>query len=525
MPVRTKWGTKKWGTFKWGGSGVIIGTTEYEECYDLHIEDILTQEVNTCEVSIINTSANKPRAGQAVEVVHLGKTIFAGRVSSIQEEKLYSEQGNRASNSFIYHCQCQDYSFDLMRYLVAYTYASQTMWAIVNSIVNTTTPYSSDTTETLASLGITIDATYLSATLTGKVINKISFNYKTPFECFTQLCELVGYDWLITTDKKLQFFSLANTAKIAPLNLEDDGLAFYELNFEPEDASQIRNRVYVRGGSQLSPEYTQTSKPAAAESSINLDYEPYQTDGDDGINTITVNGTPATVGIDNVDDAGTHDFLLNQSEKVIKCDTYNAGAFIGTETIVLKYMYKVPLIVRVDDTQSQQSLKALCGGTGIFEYKIDDDTINTRQWAIDRAKQEIDKYKEPTISGSFKTLTVGFYSGQKIALNLTDRGFSTAQQFLIRDVQIDAIGGNQLEYTVQFCIIYNTFNQLLLKMLDFKSKKDLSTDEIVDKIYVYTEEIDLVETVSTVVSAPPFKWSNDAGTTPNKLRWNIGEWS
>lgn len=530
MPVRKKWGEKKWGSFKWGGSDVVIGGVDYSECYDFSVEDILTQEANLCSLAVLAKWSDRPRIGMEAIIYFKNDLVFAGRVSSVESEKLFSSPSDREDNLFKFSLEIEDYSFDLKRYLVAYAWDNATMWEIVNDIVNTTSPYSSDTTETLADLGITIDSTQLSAVITGDTYDKIAFNYITPMECFRKLCELVGWDFYIDYEKKLHFFSIDTALASAPINLEDDGNEFWDLYFEPEDASQIRNRVYVRGGKQLSASYEQIAHPPAYDKSLTLDYEAKSSDGGDGIIGITVDGTPATFGYDGITTAGTVDFMVSAKQKNVKIDQYNSSTppshfFAGTEEIKITYKYMLPLLVREDDIVSQNAIKALCGGTGIFEHLLTDTEITSQQWARDRAIQELSQYSNPIITGSFSTIRMGFRSGQKILVDLTDRGFTGALPFLIRKVSISAIGAENLQYDIEFSTILRDFNWLLMKLLDYQKSAEKRDDEVVDKLWNVLEEITASESVSTTLAAPPFKWSNDLGTTPNKLRWNLGEWA
>jgi hypothetical protein len=517
MTVRTKWGAKKWSTFKWGGSGVIIGTTSYNETYNTTIEDLLTSQSNTATFGVDNDWANRPQSGQKVEFWVKGKKVFDGRVVTVTPTKIYSSQTDRTDNRYMFTVYAEDYTFDLKKYLVAETYDSDTLYDIVSDII-------ADYTD--ASDGITIDATQLSASEPGPTIDRIVLNRVYPNEAFTTVCELVGFDWYIDYNKVLHFFTRNSKYALAPYHLTDGGEWWSELVIEPDDLSEVRNRIYVEGGSYLSAEYQQTVKPEAGENAINLNYQPFTADYGENIIGITVNAAAKTHGIDGVDADGVYDFLVSSGSKTVKCDAYNSGAFAGTETVVITYRYKVPVISVVDGVDSQNRLKALGLGDGVIEYKINDPEIDSLQWADARGYQEIEQYGNPAVHGRIVTVYAGFRSGQVIGVSLTDRGYTTTEYYIIRSVVMSGLAGNEMfQYDIEFSTINTGFDKMLLHIISMQERKATGENDVVNKLIPVIESVPVTDATTTSLRKPPFKWSDDGGTTEGKGQWNESEWS
>lgn len=513
------WDVKTWG----GGDGVEIGGVKYTETYGLHISDVLTSQANEAEFGVLATwDANRPQYGQAVTIWINGAVVFSGRVVAVESMLLTSDSAARSTNTHRFAVRAYDYSLDLQKLLVAESYGSElgttdTLYEIVKDIVDT---------YTLPADGFDY-ALYVPNP--GPTIARVVFNYKNVFQCFDDLAKLAGMEWWVDYDRKIHFVSVGIAPDVTPFDLVDGATNFEALQLTPSDITQIRNRVYIRGGSYLSNAYAQTFIPPAGEDSLKLDYLPYTVDGLPNVGAIYVNGVLKTWGIEGIDEAATYDFIVSTSSGVVRCDLFNGGSFAGTETVIVGYYYKIPLIVAQSDYTSINLLKALGVGDGIFEYLITDDTITSLEYARARARQELAMYAYPQVSGSFVTFTAGFKAGQKLGIELTDRGYTAGapSYYLVQEVEIDAMGGNQYKYTVHFATLQTGFNAFLVHLVDITREKKANENEVVDVLVGMSEEVEAADFDSTTatVKSPPFKWSNDAGTTPNKLIWNCGEWA
>jgi hypothetical protein len=147
----------------------------------------------------------------------------------------------------------------------------------------------------------------------------------------------------------------------------------------------------------------------------------------------TLNGVAKTVGWDGVDDPTLFYFMLNATTKVLSLGTGTPTPADGDE-IVITYGADVAIIIRWDDQDSIDAVKAIEGGDGIFEHCITDNNIDTKEWAIDRAKADLLQNANPVIEGNFITNRSDIRSGQIITLNSTKRNID--QNFLVQKVEL-----------------------------------------------------------------------------------------
>ena len=468
------WDVGLWDTFTWA-DGVVINGVYKENTSELEISDLLTKEANSCSFLMQGTYAEKPAEGQIVRIRHKGVKIFAGRIVSITSEKL-------SANIFNFSIECVDWQGDLDRKLVIEVYEGKTLNYIINDI---NTNYCTGFTTT-------------NVADPGETINRIQFNYVPVSEAFSQIAEMTGYDWYIDYDQDIHFFPIETNN--APIELLDGGTEFNELVITP-DNTQIANRVWVRGGYYQSDQYTQdTITAAAGQKDFDIKYKPHDL-------SVTVDGAPKTVGIQFIDDEdGTFDFLMNYNEKNLKADkvTYATG-LTGGEAVVMKYDYEIPIIALVEDIGSQSALKILQGGDGKYEKHIQDENITTLDQARERGQAELNMYANPLIEGSFTSLYPGWKSGQRLHIKLTDRNID--EYYMIREVTITAIGGDNMLYTVTFATSLQGFTWLLIKILDSLNRKAPRDDEIIDQISPLTETVtpsDAAPTSSSIT--PPYEY-------------------
>ena len=188
------------------------------------VENYLTQEIDSCSLVIKNYGSitYKPSVGDEIEVADGAIKIFGGVVVRIAQ----TMEGKMIVNTI----ECLDYARLADQKLVAEVYKNET----VNDII------------------ADIDAKYLSGfTLTnvdcGEVVDYIAFNYESFSTCMKKLAELVGYDWYVDYDKDIHFF--VRTKNPAPFNITDtNGKYVFNSLIVKEDTSQLKNRIYIRGG-------------------------------------------------------------------------------------------------------------------------------------------------------------------------------------------------------------------------------------------------------------------------------------
>src|SRR5205823_1691555 len=99
------------------------------------------------------------------------------------------------------------------------------------------------------------------------------------------------------------------------------------------------------------------------------------------------------------------------------------------------------------------AMQALEGGDGVHGYVINDPSITSKDEARKRARQELDEFSNPLLSGVFETRTgllqAGsiFTPGQFVTVNLPTWGISSDTDYTIQEVQISMLeDGTSIQY-------------------------------------------------------------------------------
>lgn len=332
--------------------------------------------------------------------------------------------------------------------------------------------------------------------------------YKKPTVFVDNIAKLQNYFWFIDYERNLHFFK--NDATPAPFSLTDSSQNFADLNITA-DISTLKNRQTVRGGIAIdSSLYTQDEVTDGKLESWRLDYPPKNLQI-----WVDTTGTGAsyvqkTVGVENLTDPASVDYLFNFSEKIVR----RASDSVLPNGTLFRRIYNPykPIRVRVQDAVSIAMMKALIGGDGIYDGAvINDTTILDWNEARVRAQAEVTAYSNPILSATFKTEQDGLKAGQVI--HITDSSRSIDNDFLIQKISKQSRNDERWTYSVDcgstaFGII--EFFQLLLKKTD-----NLSVDvsEIID-IVVNQDE--------TITLTPAFVFTHK--TAPFKAASNVSKW-
>ena len=478
-----------------------IDKTDILTINSLTISDVLTSEVNTCSFELADlTGTNKPVVGQEVQVYYKPETdlilIFAGRITDVPQVKI-------GQGTYSYEVNCLDYTQDLQRNLVIGTYSTQTAGAIIKDIINT---YA----KSLGTFNVE----------DGENIEYIAFNYKFPLECIEELCNLTGYDFYVDYEKNVHFFDATDNP--APYSLTDDiANGEYRDLAISIDKSSLINKQTVRGGYQFSELFTEEQVADGIQEAFNLKYEPYtpiKVYVDVGAGYVE-----KTLGIDNID-IGV-DFVVNVNEKNIKNEdhvTLTAG-----HKIKITYEYKMPVLGQLESKESIAMMKSYEVGDGVYEGDlIIDETIETMAAAKLRARAELNQYSNPLVEGSFVTTQYGYKSGQLLTVNIPSRQIDN--EYIIREVTSSSLGNGLFEYEVTFASIQSGFPEFLRYLFDSGKKIFERTDELLSVIKSledgFTLEDKNLDHYSVNITTNPYKWCNDAGTTPDKGRYNLCQW-
>ena len=254
------------------------------------------------------------------------------------------------------------------------------------------------------------------------IFTDVRSQYKKPTILIEDIAKANGYFWYVDADKDLHFFSAED--RLAPETLTDLSTNFNKLKIAA-DITNLRNTQTIRGG--MAPEesiYTQIKVLDGKETSYRLDYPPK----DLTIHISTDNGaswgSPRTVGIENIVDETSVDFVMNFTEKTVR----NGAIALQVAGTLLKMEYYPYKDIRVKrrDQVSIDRMKLLLGGDGIFDGPvINDASIRTFDDARSRAKAELTAYSNPVLMASFETERDGLEVGQVITITSTKYGIDS----------------------------------------------------------------------------------------------------
>ena len=460
----------------------------------LRVSNVLTRRADTAvfEIRKFGSRTFAPEVGQEVIILNGATRAFAGRIVTVDEqyEKL-DVVGFRVS--------CQDYTRDLDHKLVVASFENQTVDAIVAAIAASYLPG-------------TITLTNVDCPVT---IKYIAFNYEYPTECFRQLAEAVNYDWYIDYDRDIHFFS--KLSAVAPFELSDTGGKYvYDSLKIRKDITPVRNTVYVRGGEYQGDPFTVETLADGSQRVFGTEYR---------FNNIhvSVTGQAKSVGIDAIDNETDFDCLYNFQEKLIRFRSDKKPT--ADSSVKISGRPWLPVLVKVRDSNSIDTFSA-AEGNGVYEYKIIDRSIKTKEGARQRALGELLAYSATLSEGEFETHEDGLVAGQRLRVQSTLRGLD--EYYIVNKVETSVLVNNSSDTTLLYRISLmttRTFDHidLLQKLLNSKDKEiSIAEDEVLDEIESVDDQISVTDSVTFTTETRPYQWG--PGGVP-QLYWNLGDWA
>jgi len=428
------------------------------EMRSIYKKDEINNKVDSLSFDIIYSASQLFRPVTNVEVIMLdGATrIFGGKVHAISAT-------SQANNSVLYHVDCMDYSYDLDRTLVNDEYASMTVDAIIADIL---TNYTTGFTDT----GV-------NCTLN---ITKVVFDRITVTAAIQKLAALTGYSWYVDYYKDIHFFATAT--EVAPFDIIDSNGYCIDGSLDvSNDLSQIRNRVFIKGGEIVGSSRTETFNGDAVKMSFVL------ANKFSSVPTVTVGGVGKTVGLDYIDNEADFDCFWDYNQGYIRFKAGTTPA-VGTNNISVAGTPLYNLVVQVEEPTSISQY-------GVFEYSLIDKTLKSREEAVSLAKVQLSAYQQGLIEGGFETYTSGLRSGYTI--NITSTLLDTDERFIIQSVSMRMLHNSRQIYTVKLATLRSTsLIQFLIDMLTSGDKliEDKGT-VVVEKTVFPMETITISDTV------------------------------
>lgn len=442
----------------------------------LRISDEINERVN--EARFRTVGGYRPSPGDELSITDGATTLFAGIVLKVKN----ATRGLKTEHQVT----CKDWTHYLDRKLVTERYEDTTVEAIITDILSTyTTGFTAN--NVLASISV----------------DSIAFNRMTVTEAIERLAELTGYSWYVDYAKDVHFFAKSTEAAPFSLTAEGDNHVWDSLEVE-EDLSQLRNQIIVIGGEAKGNERTET----------------YVADGDQlqlplankfaTLPTVTVNGVAKTVGVDFLADEDDYDCFWSFQQKYIRFKESTQP--VASDKVAATGIPLFPIIVNVGNSVSIDEY-------GTYEFKIRDDSIKSREQAIDRARVELKQDAETRVEGSFRTYESGLKSGQVISIDAN----GISGDFLIQKVALTMRTPSDGEWAVS---IASTKTIGMLEFLRSLMRDDEITQDEAETLlnfFSFSEEVAGTDTLTTpfTKSSPPYLWGPDGG---NVGTWNYSTW-
>lgn len=254
----------------------------------------------------------------------------------------------------------------------------------------------------------------------GPVISKAVFNYDDGNKAMGYLSDLTGFFWEVDKDLKLNFFD--KSTYTAPFALTNDSGNYKNLSVE-EDASEYRNRQYLRAGQDISTTQTRTFK-GDGETQVFAVELPIAEEP-----VIKVNGVAKTVGIRGLETG--FNWYWNKNDKTVSQDT-TGTKLTASDTLLVDFKGFYPIIIVAESNGEIESRKAIEGGSGIYENVLEETSIDTRDAALEYTDKLLEKYGFVPKVVNFEAYQAGLKAGQ--LLPITNTKYNLSGNFLINSV-------------------------------------------------------------------------------------------
>ena len=501
---------------------ITISGTQYQTQLvrsSLSFKNNINLKTASFQIQQVNGENEPTQSQELIITTNSGTKLFAGYLTAVKKITA------TVSGRFIYNCQAAGYTETLLKgELVQESISTPTsMSGIVGFIFNKYDSYGIDYT------------THVPA---GPTIQSIVFPFVHLSEALNRIGKETGYRWYLDNDRKLHMTLQGDES--APVTFEESRNNFRNLTITP-DASQLRNRITLRGGKFISNNFSQEIETNGLVREWILREKPK--DFISLVENVPASGISYTreVGVDPIDEDTGNEYMFNFQEKFLRlADAMTTSS--GT-ILTVTYKYETPLLVRTSDNVSINLMKTLKGGNGIFDFYIFDKNLKSKTEARDRGQAELDDYSNPLTKGEFKTSTllIGTETilkpGQTVTLNVPTMGISNIA-YEIQEVAWQSIDDNEFDIRVKF-------GGRLKGMPEFLARinvvgQPIDEAEVLDTINNVDEKLGITETIErdantqtvseemgiaeTIVPAlkDNFKWSPTTSGFTGK--WNSAEW-
>lgn len=426
----------------------------------LSISQKLTSQVDSANFTMIE----EPEVNKEVVIYDGDTKIFGGYIVSVKEDLLTPDKVN-------YSVSCKDYTHKLDGILIQKTYEDSNAETIIADLISNNAPeFNTDNV------------------ISAYPITKIIFNQISLTECIRRLAGIMDYEWYIDPDKNIHYFQ--RFSRNAPFNITDtSGKHIYKSVKRNIDATQIANRIRVRGGLANEKNLTTDYITVRGEDTTSF-VLPYKFNGlqvwlDTGEGYVE-----QVVGIDNIDDFTDKDVLYNYQADSIRFE----NALSDGDIIKFSGYKKYLVMAQVEDADSINTF-------GLREKLVRDSTIEDIITARQRARAELNTYKDKISDLNFKTYDSGLVCGQVIRYSSESREVSELD-FIIDTISFKTRTPFEFEYSVKATTTrkYGLI-EFLRKLAEGTTPDHYKEEEkeVLEKIELISGKIQVAESIQAVL--------------------------
>lgn len=434
----------------------------------LRISDKINQAADTCDFAIEQYGAQvfKPSVNDEVIVEVDAVRRYGGVIVEVEQ----SFDGHSVIRNEV---KCKDYTQYMDRLLVTERYTNTTLQAVVQDLIYR---YGSDYDFT--------DTNVLGSSVN---IKSVSFNDIPLSECFNKLAKLTTYSWYVDYFKDVHFFKKNDEA--APFNLSDTSDNYiYDSLVISDDISQIRNKVKVRGGEAIAETRTEKLAGDGERDTFPLGNKF------SSVPTVTVNGASKTVGIDFLNKDEDYQVMWSFAQKYLRFTAGNippSPSGGDTTNIDVTGDPLQPIVVQKQHNPSVAQY-------GVYEFLAINDSIRSRDEALQFAQAQLEAYAGTIKSGSFDTYEGGLKSGQTITINSTIRGLN--EKFLIQSVTFRQVTRDIFLWHAELATLKTVTVIDILQELILRERLVEGEDETLLNFFALSDSFDLDDALGTITA-------------------------
>jgi len=434
---------------------------------------------STCKCRLVvegPTPYYRPLVGETFEAYINSTLVFGGSIHSIKERE------PQKGNGVIYDLEPVNYNYILDRFVVFRKYEGLKAGDIVKDIIDRFIPDDEGITYTGVQDGFSL----------GKVV----FGYRKASDCIKELADIVGFAWYVDENKDLQFFD--RTTFSAPFSLADNSYNYRNLRIT-RTRTQYRNKQYIRAGFDTTDSQTEQFAGDGKRKSFEVVYPVAGSPEPAPVITLDTGGGPAaqTVGIRGIDDDTAFDWYYRAQDKTIS-QKPTGTAISSTDTLSVTYRGLFPIIVLRNNNAEIVARQAIEGGSGIYENVVDDNSIESSDFAEEKADGLLDLLGDGVPTNiEYETDDAGLRAGQLQGIDLPTRGTDLDEKtYLIESVKTVDIDGKLLRYKVKAVSgdHVGSWAEFYKKLFDAGRDYSLREGETLQVLNLAEEDIELTET-------------------------------